>query len=125
MSDSQDAEQKKPGNTREQKKISIELPKDLKADYANLAFITHTPAEIVLDFAQYLPRMPKGEVKARIIMSPVHAKMLQMALAQNISNYERQFGSIQLPQRPNLADELFRYRPAQGDDDGDDGEDEE
>jgi hypothetical protein len=125
MSESQDAEQKKPGNAGAQKKISIELPKDLKADYANLAFITHTPAEIVLDFAQYLPRMPKGEVKARIIMSPVHAKMLQMALAQNISNYERQFGSIQLPQRPNLADELFRYRPSQDDDDAEDGENEE
>ena len=121
MSDQQNAEPNKTGNAAPQKKISIELPKNLEANYANVAFITHTPAEIVLDFAQYLPRMPKGQVMSRIIMSPMHAKMLQMALAQNIGNYERQFGEIRLPQRPNLADELFRYRPGQGDD-GDDEE---
>lgn len=122
MSEPQKPEQNKSGKAAGQKKITIELPEDLRAEYANLAFITHTPAEIVLDFAQYLPRMPKGQVKTRIIMSPMHAKMLQMALAQNISNYERQFGPIQLPQRPNLADELFRYRQSQGDDDEEDGE---
>ena len=119
MSDPQGAPQNQPGKKSPQKKISIELPKNLEANYANLAFITHTPAEIVLDFAQYLPRMPKGQVMSRIIMSPIHAKLLQMALAQNISNFERQFGEIRLPQRPNLADELFRYRPNQDDDDDD------
>ena len=116
MSDQQNAEPNKQENAVPQKKITIELPKNLGANYANLAFITHTPAEIVLDFAQYLPRMPKGQVMSRIVMSPMHAKMLQMALAQNISNFERKFGEIRLPQRPNLADELFRYRPGQGDD---------
>lgn len=120
MSDQQSAGQKQPGSKPKQKKISIELPKELESEYANLAFITHTPAEIVLDFAQYLPRMPKGQVVSRIIMSPMHAKLLQLALAQNIQNYERQFGEIRLPQRPNLADELFRYRPSQDDDDDDD-----
>ncbi|MFW6098197.1 MAG: DUF3467 domain-containing protein [Chloroflexota bacterium] len=124
MSEQQSAGQKKPGDTPTQKKISIELPKDLEAEYANLAFITHTPAEIVLDFAQYLPRMPKGQVVSRIIMSPMHAKLLQLALAQNVQKYERQFGEIRLPQRPNLADELFRYRPNQGDDDDDDNNEE-
>ena len=108
---------KQPGK----KKIAIEIPDDLPINYANLAFITHTPAEIVLDFAQYLPRMPKGKVVSRMIMSPMHAKMLQMALAQNIANYERQFGEIKLPQKTSLADELFRFRPGQ-DDDGDDDE---
>lgn len=105
------------GNTKK-KKIAIEVPKDLESEYANLAFITHTPAEIVLDFAQYLPRMPKGTIVSRIIMSPIHAKMLQAALAQNISNYERRFGEIRMPQRTSLADELFRFRPGdEGDDD--------
>lgn len=121
MSDPQGAAGRQAGANPAQKKISIELPKDLEANYANLAFITHTPAEIVLDFAQYLPRMPKGQVMARIIMSPVHAKLLQMALAQNISNYERQFGEIRLPNRPNLADELFRYRQGNDDDDDESG----
>lgn len=122
MSDQQSGAQKHPGATPTQKKISIELPKELEAEYANLAFITHTPAEIVLDFAQYLPRMPKGQVVSRIIMSPMHAKLLQLALAQNIQKYEQQFGEIRVPQRPNLADQLFRYRPNQGDDDDDNNE---
>ena len=92
-------------------RVSIEIPKDLDGVYANIAFISHTPAEIILDFAQFLPRMPKGTVKARVIMSPMHAKMLQNALAQNIANYERQFGEIKIPQQPTLADQLFRFPP--------------
>ncbi len=119
MSNPQSAAAGQGDNKAPQKKIAIELPKNLQANYANLAFITHTPAELVLDFAQYLPRMPQGHVMARIIMTPMHAKLLQMALAQNIANYERQFGEIRIPHRPNLADELFRYRPGQGDDDSD------
>lgn len=99
---------------KEQKRITIDIPKELTAVYANLAFISHTPAEMVLDFAQVLPRMPRGTVQSRIIMSPMHAKMFQMALAQNIANYERQFGEIRLPQQsPNLADSFFRF-PQQG-----------
>lgn len=100
-----------PPTPAAQPKIAIDLPKDLQAVYSNVAFITHTPAEMVLDFAQLLPRTPKGSVVARIIMSPTHAKMLQWALAQNIANFERQFGEIRLPQNPSLADELFRFRP--------------
>jgi hypothetical protein len=92
-------------------RIAIEIPKDLEAVYAKVAFISHTPAEIVLDFAQFLPRMPKGSVMARVIMSPMHAKMLQNALAQNVANYERQFGEIKIPHQPSLADQLFRFPP--------------
>lgn len=99
------------------KKISIELPKDLTGVYSNVAFITHTPTEVVLDFVQLLPHAPKGRVVSRIVMSPVRAKMLQMALTQNLANFERQFGEIKITQQPNLADELFRFRP-----DGDDKE---
>lgn len=105
-----------PGKKPGPQKIAIEVPSSLDSAYANLAFITHTPAEIVIDFAQYLPRMPKGKVVSRVIMSPMHAKMLQAALAQNLANFERQFGEIRVPQKPNLADELFRFR--EGDDDG-------
>ncbi len=101
------------------KRIAIDIPKELTAVYANLAFISHTPGEIILDFAQVLPRMPRGRVLSRIIMSPMHAKMLQNALAQNIANYERQFGEIRLPS--NLADQFFRF-PQQGGDKDDDPE---
>jgi len=109
--------EKKPIPNR--KRVSIEIPKDLEPVYANLAFISHTPAELVIDFAQVLPRMPKGNVVSRIIMSPVHGKMLQIALAQNLANYEKQFGEIRLPQQPSLADQLFRFPPGDGSEDED------
>ena len=96
------------------KRVTIELPKELKAVYANAALISHSPAEIVLDFAQVLPRTPKGAVMSRIIMSPMHAKLLQMALAQNLANYERQFGEIRLPKQKTLADQLFNFQPPEG-----------
>ncbi|HUS94691.1 MAG TPA: DUF3467 domain-containing protein [Patescibacteria group bacterium] len=100
------------------KRVSIEIPKELVAVYANVAFISHTPAELVLDFAQVLPRMPKGSIVSRVIMSPIHAKLFQAALAQNIANYEKQFGEINIPQQTNLADQFFRFPPpeASGDD---------
>lgn len=118
----------KPGQTgksQSPQRVSIEIPKELEAIYANIAFISHTPAEIVLDFAQFLPRTPKGSVKARVIMSPMHAKMLQNALAQNIANYERQFGEIKIPKQPSLADQLFRFPPQNPDDEEGDSDSDE
>jgi hypothetical protein len=112
---SEQSPQSKPA--QKPKRVTIELPKDLKAVYANAALISHSPAEIVLDFAQVLPRSPKGSVLSRIIMSPMHAKLLQLALAQNIANYERQFGEIRLPQQKTLADHLFSFQPPEGSDD--------
>jgi hypothetical protein len=101
------------------RQISIDVPKALQAVYANVAFISLTPAELVLDFAQVLPRSPRGSLQARVIMTPMHAKMLHMALAQNIANYERQFGEIRLPQRgAALADSFFRFPQEGGDDKG-------
>jgi hypothetical protein len=114
---SEKAPQSQP--TQKPKRVTIELPKNLNAVYANAALISHSPAEIVLDFAQVLPRTPKGTVLSRIIMSPVHAKLLQMALAQNIANYERQFGEIRLPQHKTLADQLFNFEPPEGSGDED------
>jgi len=99
-------------------RVTLELSKDLKPVYANLAFLTHTPAEMVLDFAQILPRTPKGQIVSRVIMSPMHAKSLMKALVQNIENYERQYGEIKMPQQPHIADQLFRF-PPQGGEDGD------
>jgi len=123
MSDEEKAQKPKP----KPKRISIEIPKGLEAVYANLAFISHTPAEIVIDFAQVLPRMPKGSVVSRVLMSPMHAKMLQSALATNIANYERQFGEIRVPQQPSLADQLFKFPPPDPSesDDSDDESDKE
>lgn len=101
-----------------QTRITIDLPKDLKPVYANVVFINYTPAEMVIDFGQVLPRTPRGALTARIIMSPIHAKLLHAALGQNIANYEHQFGEIRVPHaRPNLADNFFRFSGEGGSDD--------
>ena len=110
-----------PKNKPTGKRISIDIPKELEAVYANVAFISHTPAEVVLDFAQVLPRSNRGQVKSRVIMSPMHAKMLQQALAQNISNYERQFGEIRMPM--SIADQFFRFPQGESDNEGQEGGD--
>ncbi|HID52171.1 MAG TPA: DUF3467 domain-containing protein [Anaerolineae bacterium] len=105
-----------PEPAGKQKRITIDMPKNLSAVYSNVAFMRYTPAEILIDFAQVLPGTPRGQILARIIMSPMHAKMLQRALADNIAKYERQFGEIRMP--TPLADQFFRF-PKQDDDDDD------
>ncbi|HDR05663.1 MAG TPA: DUF3467 domain-containing protein [Candidatus Marinimicrobia bacterium] len=70
-------------------------------EYSNLAVVTHSPSEFVLDFCQVMPGMPKANVTARIILSPQHAKALLHTLQTNIQRYERQFGSIREVRSPN------------------------
>ena len=63
-------------------------------EYANLAIITHSFAEFVLDFVNVMPNVPKAKVKSRIIMTPHHAKRLMRALVENVKRYEAQNGQI-------------------------------
>jgi len=62
--------------------------------YSNLAIITHSPTEFVVDFVSMMPGAPKAKVKSRIILTPQHAKRLYKALADNISRYEATYGQI-------------------------------
>jgi hypothetical protein len=77
--------------------INIELPGDLEAIYSNFAIITHSPSEIVMDFARLLPNMPKAKVHARVLMTPLNAKLLLRALQENLAKYEEKFGEVHLP----------------------------
>jgi hypothetical protein len=77
--------------------INIELPVDLEAIYSNFAIINHSPSEIVVDFARLLPNIPKAKVYARIVMTPLNAKLLLRALQDNLGKYEEKFGEIRLP----------------------------
>ena len=97
-----------------QKKVAIDIPATLQSVYANVAFISHTPAEMIFDFGQVFPRMPRGKVLSRVIMSPMHAKMLHMALGQQIQNYERQMGEIPLPSSLTLPQQFFRFPQQEG-----------
>lgn len=86
--------------------LKIELtPEVAEGIYANLAIITHSSAEVVLDFVRILPGVPKANVKSRIVLAPEHAKRLLFALQDNIVKYEKAFGTINLPgagpQQPN------------------------
>jgi hypothetical protein len=74
--------------------------------YANLVFIAHSQAEVILDFARMLPGLPKARVFARIVMTPQHAKGLLGALEQNIKNYETNFGPIKTSAEPARGKEM-------------------
>ncbi|MCD4684526.1 MAG: DUF3467 domain-containing protein [Anaerolineae bacterium] len=100
------------------RRLNLEIPSDLGATYANFAIITHSPWEIFLDFAQILPNVPKARVRARIVLTPTNAKMLLVALQDNINRYEAQHGEIKMPPRPqSLADQLFRTIRSNDDED--------
>ena len=70
-----------------QVRVNIELPQDLEAIYSNFALITHSPSEIVIDFAKLLPNVPKAKVYARILMTPMNAKLLHRALGENLGKF--------------------------------------
>jgi hypothetical protein len=83
--------------------LQIELKEDVaQGTYANLAIITHSSSEFILDLVRVMPGMPKANVQSRIILAPEHAKRLLHALEDNISRYERVFGTIRTPDAPAL-----------------------
>lgn len=78
-----------------EKQMNIELTEDIALGvYSNLAIITHSPAEMVCDFIQVMPGMPKGKVRSRVIMTPQNAKRFMKALIENVQKYEQNFGHI-------------------------------
>jgi len=77
--------------------LSLELkPEIAKGVYSNLAIISHSHSEFIIDFATALPGLPKPEISSRVLMAPEHAKRLLNALADNINKYQSQFGEIDL-----------------------------
>jgi hypothetical protein len=90
--------------------ISIELgEKEAEGIYSNLAIITHSPAEFVIDFTRVLPGVPKAKVHARIITTPQHAKLLMGALKDNIDKFEKTFGEIKIQGEPSATG--FGFQP--------------
>ncbi|MFM8976841.1 MAG: DUF3467 domain-containing protein [Bacteroidota bacterium] len=77
--------------------INIELDEQTaEGVYSNLAIITHSNAEFVVDFVRMMPGLPKAKVKSRIVLTPQHAKRLLHALADNIDKFEQAHGDIDL-----------------------------
>ncbi|MBR4772766.1 MAG: DUF3467 domain-containing protein [Bacteroidales bacterium] len=83
------------------KEINIELsPEIAQGIYTNLAIITHSHSEFIMDYVQMMPGVPKPKVVSRVIMAPEHAKRLLKALQDNIAKYEQEHGEIKLPNIP-------------------------
>ena len=84
---------KKPGG--KSGKLNIEMPEELAGGvYSNLAVVTHSQTEFVLDFIQVMPGTPKAKVRSRIVLAPQHAKRVMKALMGNVSKFESQHGEI-------------------------------
>ncbi len=94
--------------------IPVQLgEKEAEGVYANLALITHSSSEFVLDFAKMLPGLKRASVKARVIMTPQHAKLLSNALQENLKKYEEKHGAVSLPDKGDHAREIG-FRSADG-----------
>jgi hypothetical protein len=76
--------------------LNIEISEEVsEGQYANLAIITHSHAEFVVDFVNVMPGTPKSKVKSRIILTPFHAKRFMKALSENVKKFEAANGTIQ------------------------------
>ncbi len=82
---------------QKQNQINIELTEEVaQGTYSNLAVITHSSSEFVVDFVRIMPGIPKAKVKSRIILTPEHAKRLMLALQDNIAKFESMHGKIKV-----------------------------
>ena len=98
---------------KEEKKLQIELPAEVaEGMYANLALITHSQAEFIVDFIRMMPGVEKARVKSRVILTPQHAKRLMRALADNVRKYESVFGTITEPE-PTATPAYMNIPPAE------------
>ncbi|HNZ69037.1 MAG: DUF3467 domain-containing protein [Prolixibacteraceae bacterium] len=84
-------------NKQQTQQLNIELSEEVaQGIYSNLAVITHSSSEFVLDFVRIMPGIPKANVKSRIILTPEHAKRLLLALQDNLKKYESVHGPIKV-----------------------------
>lgn len=87
--------------TAQEPQIQIEVDENAgRGTYANLAFISHSETEFILDFIFLQPQNPKAKVLSRIVTSPVHAKRLLWAIKDNLEKYEARFGPIRAGEAP-------------------------
>lgn len=88
----------------QENQINIELSEEMaEGIYSNLAMIAHSHSEFVIDFIRLMPGVPKAKVKARVVLTPEHAKRLLFALGDNIKKFEESFGPIkQIEEAPKF-----------------------
>jgi len=86
----------------------INVPEGMEPAYVNIARIWHSLTDIVIDFAYLLPGETSANIRSRVVMTPLSAKLLLRALSENIARYEAAFGEIAMPSNSTLAESLFR-----------------
>lgn len=87
--------------------LDIELDETVAlGKYANLAVISHSNTEFIVDFASMLPGLGKAKVTNRVILSPEHAKRLLYSLQENIARYESNHGTIEIHQKEVIPSSL-------------------
>ena len=97
-----------------QGQLNIELSEEVaEGIYSNLAIITHSNSEFVVDFITVMPGTPKAKVKSRILLTPQHAKRLMKAMTDNIQKYEQQHGGIKDVEPVNVVPMNFGGPDAQ------------
>jgi hypothetical protein len=90
--------------------IKIELDENTaQGVYSNLAMISHTADEFVIDFVFLQPQNPKAKVRSRVVTSPGHAKRLLTALKDNIAKYEARFGELKTAPKPGPEKKVEFY----------------
>lgn len=83
----------------QQGQINIELSEEVaEGTYSNLAIITHSHSEFIVDFVNMMPGVPKAKVKSRIVLTPQHTKRLYKALKDNLIKFEAMHGEIVVPE---------------------------
>ena len=86
---------------QQENQLNIELSEEIaEGIYSNLAIITHSNSEFVLDFIRVMPGVPKAKVKARVVLTPEHAKRLLVAIQDNIEKFENANGRIKMQAEP-------------------------
>lgn len=81
----------------QKKELDLELSDEVaQGRYANLAIISHSTSEFVIDFAAMMPGLLKAKIHSRVILTPEHAKRLLMSLQDNITRYESNVGRIEV-----------------------------
>ena len=63
-------------------RVNVEVHAELEAVYANLVIIRHSSSEIVIDFIRRMPDVARARVYARVVMTPMNAKLFPSFLGQ-------------------------------------------
>lgn len=91
--------------------IDLEIDESVaEGRYANLAIISHSTSEFIIDYAVHLPGLSKAKVHSRVILTPEHAKRLLYSLQENITRYESKNGPIGLQQEKLSPAELIKTK---------------